>query len=115
VGAVVGTAVLVGVFAGLSRFARTAGWSARHVLMVAGGALLARALQGFLVDSIGDGSEVAKLVHNTVAVLMVIVLVAIGWIRNRAQDDPLSSQRSTPRHAVKQAPGDNERHEIREP
>ena len=53
--------------------------------MVAGGALLARALQGFLVDPIGDGSDLAKYAHNTVAVLLVIVLVAIGWRRNRDQ------------------------------
>ncbi len=44
--------------------------------MVAGGALPARALQGFLVDLIGDGSEVAKLVYNTVAVLLGIGLGA---------------------------------------
>ena len=110
VGALVGTAVLLAFFAALSRVSRTEGWSARHVLMVAGGALLSRALQGFLIDPIGDGSDVAKYVHNTVAVLLVIVLVAIGWFRNR----PLNPQRSTSRHAVEPAAEADERYEIRE-
>ena len=95
IGALVGSAVLIAAFVALARFSRTEGWSARHVLMVAGGALLARALQGFLIDPIGDGSDVAKYVHNSVAVLLVIVLVAIGWIRNRAQRDPLTSRQGT--------------------
>ena len=82
VGFLVAVAVLIGAFAALSRWSRTAGWTPRHLLLVVGGAMLARALEGFLIDPIGDGSDAAKYVHNTVAVLLVIVLVAIGWRRN---------------------------------
>lgn len=89
VGLLVAVSVLVGTFAALSRFSRTSGWSSRHLLLVVGGAMLARALEGFLVDPIGDGSDLAKYLHNTVAVLLVIVLVVIGWVRDRS----LSSQR----------------------
>jgi hypothetical protein len=84
VGLLVAVTVLVGAFAALSRFSRTRGWSNRHLLLVVGGVMLARALEGFLVDPIGDGSDLAKYLHNTAAVLLVIVLVAIGWFRGRA-------------------------------
>ena len=87
----VGTAVAVGVLVAalvlLDRSSRTPGWSARHVLMAAGGVLLARALLGFLVDPIGDGPAAAKYAHNTLAVLLVVALVALGWIRLGADLD----------------------------
>ena len=46
--------------------------------------MLARALQGFLVDPIGDGSDVAKYVHNSVAVLLVLV-----WSRSGGSATPI--------------------------
>ena len=80
-GFAVSVVVLTGTFVALDHFSRTPGWSGRHLLLLVGGALLARALSGFLIDPIGDGPMVAKYVHNVVAVLLVLVLVAIGWIR----------------------------------
>jgi hypothetical protein len=95
VGLLVAVAVLVGTFAALSHWSRAAGWTPRHLLMVVGGAMLARALEGFLIDPIGDGSDVAKYIHNTVAVLLVVVLVAIGWWRNPSTR-PFDKLRTSP-------------------
>jgi hypothetical protein len=80
-GFALGVAVLAGTFAAVGHFSRTPGWTYRHVLLLAGGALLARAATGFLIDPIGDGSRAAQYAHNSVAVLLVVVLVAIGWVR----------------------------------
>ena len=91
-GLLVAVTVLVGTLAVLARISRTSGWSSRHLLLVVGGAMLARALEGFLVDPIGDGSDLAKYVHNTVAVVLVIVLVAVGWWRNRESEDSERNQ-----------------------
>lgn len=84
-GFAVGVAVLTATLVTVDHFSRTPAWSGRHLLLLAGGALLARALTGFLVDPIGEGPVVAKYVHNSVAVLLVVVLVAIGWIRLRSE------------------------------
>jgi hypothetical protein len=83
-GFAVGVAVLTATFVAVDHFSRTPAWSGRHLLLLAGGALLSRAATGFLVDPIGDGPLVAKYTHNAVAVLLVVVLVAIGWIRLRS-------------------------------
>lgn len=88
VGFAVGVLVLTATFAVVDQFSRTPGWSDRHVLLLAGGALLVRAATGFLVDPIGDGSTVAKYVHNSGAVLLVVALVALGWMRLRVTPNP---------------------------
>ena len=90
-GFAVGVLAVAATLAAVAHFSRTPGWSARHVLMLAGGALLARAAAGFLVDPIGDGLPAAKYAHNTVAVLLVVALVAVGWVR--------SAPHRTPAHA----------------
>ena len=82
-GTLLGIVVLVATLVAHSRFSRTSGWSVHHLVLAAGGAMLCRAGQGFWVDPIGDGARAAQYAHNTVAVLLVIVLVAIGWWRNR--------------------------------
>ena len=84
-GFAVGVLVLVGTLAAVDHFSRTPGWSLRHFLLLAGGAMVARAATGFLIDPIGDGSRAAQYTHNTLAVLLVVILVAIGWIRLRVE------------------------------
>lgn len=84
-GFALGAVVLAGVFLTLDRFSRAPGWTYRHVLLHVGGALLVRAATGFLVDPIGEGPRAAQYAHNTVAVLLVVVLVVIGWFRLRVE------------------------------
>ncbi len=84
-GFAVGVVALSATLAAVALFSRTPDWSFRHVLLLAGGAMLARAATGFLVDPIGNVPMVAKYLHNSVAVLLVVVLVIIGWVRLRSE------------------------------
>jgi hypothetical protein len=71
-----------------------AGWSPRHVLALAGGALLANVATAFATEPIGDVSTAAKLAHNLGAVLFVVTLLVAASYRLRGS--PASGQSRVP-------------------
>jgi hypothetical protein len=81
-----GVGIAVAAFGGLGGllgfWSSRAAWASTHVLAAAGGALVSRALIGFLVDPLG-ASEVAKYVSSTVVLLALLALLAWGWRRSR--------------------------------
>lgn len=72
----------------IARWSARAGWGPAHHLAVAGGALLASVVAAFATQPIGDVSASAKLAHNVVAVLGVIVLLAVAAYRLRVRICP---------------------------
>jgi hypothetical protein len=82
VGAVLGVCAL-----GVGHLARSAGWTGRHVVALASGALVAGAVVGFLAEPLGDVVPAAKYAHNSA--MLVGVLLLGGWAaaRNRAHEE----------------------------
>lgn len=75
-GTAAGVALLAVVAVGVGLLARSCGWQPRHVASVAAGALVGRAVIGFLVDPLGDVDPVAKYAHNGVFLAGAVLL---GW------------------------------------
>jgi hypothetical protein len=72
------------------------GWSPRHQLALAGGALLANVATAFATDPIGDVSTAAKLAHNVGAVLLVVALLAAASYRLRRSEAGQRSPATSP-------------------
>lgn len=86
----VGTGVLLAavVVLAVGRWSRRAGWRPAHVLALAGGAVMANAVFGFLVQPIGDPPLMLKLAHNVVlAVCMLALLTLAAWAARGSQAD----------------------------
>jgi hypothetical protein len=60
-----------------------AGWGRRHVLTVAGVALMVNAVTSFWVEPLGNPSYAAKYAANTVMTLGVLALLAWAFHRLR--------------------------------
>ncbi|MFG2594010.1 hypothetical protein [Streptomyces sp. NPDC048438] len=65
----------------LLRWSRRAEWGRPHVLAACGAALVVNAALSFAVEPLGETSLVAKYGAN--AALMIVVLVLLGWARQR--------------------------------
>lgn len=83
-----GLAVLMVGAVTVARFSGSVRWGAVHVVALVGGALLARAVIGFLVVPLGDVTPFAKYAHNIVffagaAVLAVLAQRAAGRVQTR--------------------------------
>lgn len=66
VGMSVGAATVLLATVTISRLSRSERWNQRHVVMLATGALIARAVVGFLAQPMGEVTPLAKYAHNTV-------------------------------------------------
>jgi hypothetical protein len=80
--ALLGTALLV--------WSARAGWTRRHVLAVAGAALLVRVGLSFLVEPLGNPSTAAKYGANATLTVCVVLLLAWASHRLRRVTDPAS-------------------------
>lgn len=70
---------LIGAAAALAwHWSGRAGWDDRHRLALAGGALLSRAGQAFLITPLGDVPLAAKLAHNSIGLLGALALLALA-------------------------------------
>lgn len=67
----------------LRRCARAPGWTERHLVAVAFGAILERTLIGFLVPTPPGGDPGGKLVQNVLVLLLVLGLGALLRVRTR--------------------------------
>lgn len=65
------------------RMARHGDWGQRHVLALAGGALVAAGVGAFHTDPLGDVSHAAKYGHNVVLLLLVVTLTFWAVRRTR--------------------------------
>ncbi|GLZ77991.1 hypothetical protein Afil01_27980 [Actinorhabdospora filicis] len=73
----------------ISWMARSSRWTMAHQAAMAAGGLATSAAAGFFSDPIGDVDPVARYIHNTAAVLLVLALGAVG-MRRRAERTPAS-------------------------
>jgi len=80
-------AVLVGSFLAVVHFSKSRRWDARHVVALATGALMARAITAFLITPLGDVPLAAKYVHNTFFLLGTALLGAWVLSRNRPRTE----------------------------
>ncbi|MGW5363172.1 hypothetical protein [Actinopolymorpha pittospori] len=88
VGVAIGVLVAAAVVLAVGRWSRRAGWRPAHVLALAGGAVMANAVFGFLVQPFGEPSLALKLAHNVVlAVGMFALLTLAAWAVRRSQAD----------------------------
>jgi hypothetical protein len=62
---------------------RSTAWNSAHVVALAAGALLARAVLGFFVDPLGDVSAIAKYAHNLTFLAGALVLGLCAGRANR--------------------------------
>ncbi len=85
-------AVLVGSFLVVARLSRSQRWGPRHVVALATGALMTRAISAFLIVPLGDVPLTAKYAHNTFFLLGAAILG--GWIIWRNRPRPESSLHS---------------------
>ena len=77
-------AVLAASGALLVRASRQDGWGVRHVLSVAAGAVLSRALLAFTYyPVIGEVSPARKYAHNAVMLVLVGLVIALAFARTR--------------------------------
>jgi hypothetical protein len=76
-------AVLVGAAGVVTHWSRATGWSGRHVVALATGALVARAAAGFLVVPLGDVDPTAKYLHNVFFTVASLALGCWAYRRNR--------------------------------
>lgn len=67
-------------------------WSQRHVLALAGAALVINAAFGFLVQPVGNPSMTMKYVSNTILLLSVCALAAWAFHRQRRVESPAGTQ-----------------------
>ncbi|QDV33838.1 hypothetical protein [Tautonia plasticadhaerens] len=78
-----GMAILAVGAATVSLWSRSGRWGRRHVIALATGVLMARALFGFLIEPLGDVPPVAKYSHNAGFLLGAALLGLWAWSRNR--------------------------------
>ncbi|MGK5551047.1 hypothetical protein ACSNOI_05475 [Actinomadura kijaniata] len=78
-----GAALLTGGAAAVAFAARSARWNGRHVVAVAGGALLSMGIAAFPVTPLGDVDPVRKYAHNAVFLAGAAALVAWSARRSR--------------------------------
>ena len=62
-------------------WSRRQGWTRRHVLALASGALVSYAWRAFPQQSLGDGSRAADLTGNVVFAVLAVVLLVVAWRR----------------------------------
>jgi hypothetical protein len=86
-GVAAGLAVLAVGAVSIARFSRSGRWGGRHIVAVATGALLARAIGGFFTVPLGDVPPLAKYAHNVVFFLGAALLGAWAVSRNRPSQD----------------------------
>lgn len=84
------TGLLVG-FTVLARWARSPGWTPRHLAAVAFGALLTRTITGFLAPLPHDTSWPEKVGQNTTYLVLVLLL---GWALHRRSRPDVENPRS---------------------
>ncbi|NVI92488.1 hypothetical protein [Actinomadura sp. BRA 177] len=77
-----GVALAVAAVGGTVAASRSSRWTRRHVVAMAGGALLAMGISAFFVTPLGDVPPVPKYAHNTVFLLGALALT--GWAMRRA-------------------------------
>jgi hypothetical protein len=82
-GVAFGLAVLAVSAIAIVHFSRSGRWDGRHVVALATGALLARAILGFVVEPLGDVPPMAKYAHNVGFFLGAALLGAWAVSRNR--------------------------------
>lgn len=70
--------------AGIWWFGRSSRWNGRHIVAVATGMLVARAVTGFFAVPLGDVAPAAKFIHNAGFLLAVVLLGAWAAARNRS-------------------------------
>jgi hypothetical protein len=84
-GLALSAAVLAASGALLVRASRQKGWELRHVVAVAAGAVLSRALLAFAYyPVIGEVSAARKYAHNVVMLLLVGLVIALAFARSRS-------------------------------
>lgn len=71
----------------VARYSRSVRWDGRHVVALATGALLARAIVGFFVVPLGDVPMFAKYTHNVAFFLGAVLLGAWAMARQRPSRD----------------------------
>lgn len=92
VGVAIGAAAMAA--AALSWLSRASGWRLRHVVAVAGGVLLGRALLAFTYRPVmGDVSDVRKYLHNVFFLLLVTAIWRLAARRARDDDRPAAAER----------------------
>lgn len=78
----------------LVRCSREAGWNLTHVVAIAAGAVLSRALLAFTYyPVIGDVSAASKYAHNVVMLVLVGLVMWLAFLRSRAFGPPRSGCR----------------------
>lgn len=87
-GAAAGLVMLAAATAGVAAMSRSTRWSTRHLVALATGALLARAIIGFLAEPFGDVPEFAKYAHNVAFLAGTAALGAWAWRRSRPEVRP---------------------------
>ncbi|MFI6522962.1 hypothetical protein ACIBF1_45920 [Spirillospora sp. NPDC050679] len=81
-----GVALLALAAAGVRWASRSARWGRRHVVALAGGAVLGMAVTAFFVTPLGDVGPVRQYTHNTLALLGSAALIA--WAVRRSDVGP---------------------------
>jgi hypothetical protein len=87
-GVAAGLAVLAVSAASIAHLSRSGHWGGRHVVALATGALLARAIVGFFAVPLGDVPPLAKYTHNIVFFVGAALLGVWAVSRNRPSQDP---------------------------
>lgn len=82
VGVAVGIAILVAAGLVVTRWSRSAGWGRRHVAAVAGAAVLARALTGFVSVATTEPRPPGGFAQNTVLLFLALALVLAALRRS---------------------------------
>jgi hypothetical protein len=82
-----GLAALVVSAASISHLSRSKRWGGRHIVALATGALLARAIVGFFAVPLGDVPPLAKYTHNIVFFVGATLLGIWAVSRNRPSQD----------------------------
>jgi len=66
----------------LLRWSGRTGWTPRHSLAVAAGALVSTGAAAFVVDPLGDVSDTAKYASNVGLLALVAAIIALAWFRS---------------------------------
>ena len=77
------TILLAASAAFIAHLSRSRRWSGRHIVTLATGAMLARAIDGFFAVPLGDVPPLAKYTHNIVFLLGAALLGFLAVSRNR--------------------------------
>jgi hypothetical protein len=86
-GVAAGLAALAVSAVSISHLSRSRRWSGRHIVALATGALLARAIDGFFAVPLGDVPPLAKYTHNIVFFVGAALLGIWAVSRNRPSQD----------------------------